>query len=671
MTERKQWDRMNAERIQSMLMRQDFKTPNDWLQHSQVILEEWASYRLQIRPPIDASKWVGTKRPEWVNRKTDFTFDRDTGYREWLAIEFDPCTNPLFAYVAIRLWLGWNQGFESWLVSLFHLLMDCGCSRPKVLNQQDEHGITPAMIATLEDSCTSLIFSAPNVCLHPVMPPHDNLPCVSLLDLFYLKRGSLQQFPIDHQRFPCLIWDRWTHIERQFYLVGNFWISIAMRDDTMTLILWNFICKHINWQQPRWTLNDLMVNNGRTRNVLSLAAISDGPAWRLLTSCPEAMNIFLHEDTIGSNASSNHYEVSSLTAAISSTQSSRVADERSAWLSYRVNDAHLNRHSEDGYPPIVLALMNGRAQTIHAMVSRIDEIDLLAPRFASFDGEPIHKNRRMWIDNKIFVDYDILQDTLKNPPNVSDSLQHQWSKDLTFVLETLAHRKVELVAEGEVICPFFMHEAGFPKELVRLCLTYARIPEPKIWPLSTSAKPFIPVDVSQVTLQNSERNRFLANQFRDTLKYFLKLQTRRTRGTLSDNEKSALIDFEHKLVKHESAERQLREFNFNRLAENLYFGRSLDAVAQFQHAYARYDQRDFSRPFIIRIIAAHELYQKTLQETSQKPKRLRENLETAKLRCTMRARPKLIASELIKVIKGKHVRKSQTRSVRQNPRSKE
>jgi hypothetical protein len=228
------------------------------------------------------------------------------------------------------------------------------------------------------------------------------------------------------------------------------------------------------------------IRSKSSRNLLAVAAgNSDSYAWELLTRCHEVSSILTSHPALGNYDTDSSYESSALTEACAN--SSPDADFRGAWLVHRIDKSHLNRYSLGGSPPLLAALQFDKKETIHAMVSRIDEIDLFAPAFYTKHAN-LRFNPSLFVGQELSANFEALEEFLEDPniyvspaldsPVSVDAGLIRWRQDLDTIAHTLGNQKKQMGFVIQKVYPFLICFAGFPKEIVHICFTYGRFPSP-------------------------------------------------------------------------------------------------------------------------------------------------------------------------------------------------
>jgi len=361
-------------------------------------------------------------------------------------------------WIAIVLWNKITKIDLRSLTKLFFILMSCGCDSATVLNEPNERGLTPLMFSSLSSTACKLLLTQTNIDF-AYSHPFSDMPDIQADVLQYVLNG---------------LWDGWAHEDRDACalqiivrlslpklvshpkrLVAYLWSAVCVSIPSTTSVLWTLIADTIqngNRTTAKILISELQIpmsyrNNKFRTSILGVAALASDRIWLLLTT--HLLTPLLLEGRPMRDFSLCP-ELSPLHVAL--TGISPMFTERAAWLAASLPASHLNQYNAMGQTPLMRCVRHQEKKTAQALLARISEIDLCAPRLMKSGPH----------------DYNYLEELLLK----RTTADVEWIHIQSEILLRLQSAKAELPRQKRCVSDT-LFQNNFPKELRQLVLDYA------------------------------------------------------------------------------------------------------------------------------------------------------------------------------------------------------
>ncbi len=504
---------ITAARIEALLLQpRDPEKAGSWNRDCAELICDFRAFEGDIRqnPPKlpDLTRWTSNLRPKCM-KCTEFI-------------------NPLFAWFCISKW---PKAADENVSGLFHVLMRCGCDSTAALgatthdgrvilqfaaesagfmydedeysdedddnddDEDEDEDHAAAVAARSRKRALVLLMKEPNLPLFSAASaaaaPPDPDSVVDCLSGPYccafctLVFNQLDTYAVD-------VLARMTPGQRLAILYAPHWgLACACRSSCMGtfVVLWKIARDRMI--QPDFggaSEIDRVIGGPASDDKFRLDAFTaaamfgDGHAWRLVTGahCPLAAAMLRH-----ANEHSGRQYVSPMTVLYKSELKEEEEDTRGAWLASRLSLDVLNAYGFFGRTPLMVAATCGFTKTLTALLDRGVDVDLTARWIEEADEEEKEE------EDKGFKSTVFAADTVERPatyvktvtaadllPENSESANFQVIAARLRV-ETKARFELNSLIAGAVV-PILRAagDAQMPRELVRLCLAYAGLPEP-------------------------------------------------------------------------------------------------------------------------------------------------------------------------------------------------
>ncbi len=485
----------SATRIEALLLPQNWKDSKSWNDECNQLITDIRAAEADSKHDAaallpDMTRWTGDQRPQWAAGRVGL----------FKGMEF---VNPIFAWLSIELWL--DATYEN-VSGLFHVLMRCGCDSDKALGAVTSTGRVVLQFAAAEayagvthhlaestgptkNLAVNLLLAQPNLPLFSAtadatdrdrVADDDNGPfCCALCTVMHNR--------LDDAAVEVLL--RLTPAQRLAVTSGPHcaFARAGLYSCPRTFVaLWSVVRDRV--VQPDCDAAEVdRIFRGRPSHddgycpsaIATVAFRGDAHAWRLVTNarCPLAAALLRH-----ANAHPQRECDSPLDVLWAEQQTRSERDIRGAWLVPRLCADVLNAYDEYGRTPIMCAAKYALPRTLTALLDRGVEVDLCAQAFERKTGTgyvSVNALARAATKFTAITAADLL------PPDDYEELMT--AQFIPIAARLRAETKAQMALRpliAAAVVPVLQQFGGpqMPRELVGLCLTYAGLPEPAVWP---------------------------------------------------------------------------------------------------------------------------------------------------------------------------------------------
>ncbi len=499
---------VTAERIQKLLTPQNWEVAVSWNSACAQLIDDIRADDSEPRrrvPLPNMTRWIGGPQPWWREWVSDYLPARGWLFR---TMEF---VNPLFAWFWISLW---PKATDANVTGLFHVLMRCGCDSAAVLSAATSTGHIVFQFAAVaasfnscaddgvdedeygeddddEDEDEDAKVENPQKRAFNLLMKQPNLP------LFSNAAGTVRVDVVDDDRGPyccalCTVMhnrmdsasaevislmtpaQRLVSLSAPHYAFAR---ACAQRCPSVFKMLWGTVRDHVKHPDCLPSEVDQIIGgpcemDGRRWSAFfGAVAWGDVSIWRLVMNgkCPLATLLQRH-----ANEHPERQYQSPLSLMTSSDYLDDEVDLRAAQLVPLLCADLLNAYDKYGYTPVMNAVVRPCPKTLAALLDRGVEVDLTAQEIDR------GTNSHVAVDALARADTKFTGRTAASFPTrhevFSVDFRHIVCRLRTETRAQLALRP--LIAA--VVVPA-LHQSGgaqMPRELIRLCLTYAGLPEP-------------------------------------------------------------------------------------------------------------------------------------------------------------------------------------------------
>ena len=489
---------LSIERLQKLLLPQYWEDIRLWKKECNDVCEIFDKQALSKNfCPLDLSVWVSGERPrlKWPERaltlkmlelKTEDTKMARSNPNprtdsERIYSEITDFPNPLWGWISLLEWFFQAMkdiAIQAELISLFQILMRCGCNTRANLNKRNAQRRTLLSFCRLHSWAAEQLLMRPllDVCINGSTPvvkfstiTNVVLCCCDICVNLTMSIDSDRVPTTDHVTFMML--QRLTQQDHLslFRCPHSVLLLSALRRCLNTFCaLWNVAVNSDDHTLYSIIANTCIIESGSDVCWSLLATIAmwklDTP-WNLLCEDTSGLSSALLKEA-NADEMQHYLFPSPLYAAMTAFPRQHKSDLRAAWLLPRLRTEHWNRYFTNGYVPFTGAMILGYPITLRLLLQAGVAVDL------TLDTSDIEGTipTMLFRDRTKFIPFETTKKDSSISPNLLKELEEQRNYQLT--------TQPKLVRD--VIMPLLL-TMNVPRDIIRIVFQYARIPEPDVW----------------------------------------------------------------------------------------------------------------------------------------------------------------------------------------------